>query len=958
MKRSTPETWHDGEDGGDRPDRPTERYLRIEPIGAGGMGRVWSALDTELGRTVALKELHPEASAAMAARLEREARTTAQLDHPGIVTVHDTGRSEGRPWYTMRLVRGESLGALLAARPAERMSLVRHVLDAAQAVAWAHAKGMVHRDLKPDNIMVGEMGETQVVDWGLCVEAGSAVGLAGTPQYMSPQQATGGPPDPRDDVWSLGAILYELLTGNAPRSGTSAEAVLAQASAPVAPLRPDAPPELGAIVKKAMAPEPADRYPTAKELAGDLARWLDGRPVLAHRYSPRELLLRALKAWKAPLTVAAVALVAFVGMLSVTTLQTMRERDRATAAEAEARVSLGQALAAHARAAFRAGAWPEAEVLAGEALLAGEDPEARGVLAGVAAQRKPTLIAEAAVPSCMTLRLGPDPATVVCDGGDNVSMWAIDPLRELWRVQGAGEPMVGPDVVLVEKKDGDYLLLDPASGAERATVRRMGDAWVVGEDHVLGASRIGPVFRVPFAGEPRPVATCEGSLVDVSRSGDRVVSACVGGEVLAGELRFHVDPPVSSTTTWVPRLGRLLAVNAREELILAGPEGVELLGRVDLGTVTWTAVDPAQRYAALAGSRAGLELWDLDSRARVMRLPANGDRDVRILPDGGLVEVGARWRRWSLPENFAPTAVPLPEGGASVALSPDGGEMAVGLGQGGVLRWGVGTGRALGSWDEAEVAVKSVVYAPAGLEWVAGELYRWPLGQAPAEVATLGFARRMTALADGTRVAIATREAVRAITADGRAVEYDGGVGPTAELGTSPRQRFAVVVGAGGDLRLLAPGDPVALGAKIADPDAITATVSDDGAVVYAGGTTGIRAWGRDGALRWSAPHPSPYPVDMVLSGDQRWLVAAALDGAARVYRTSDGRLSAVLRGHDARLSAVAAAVERPLVATVGWDARACIWDLSALDLPPQTAADRARTWWRMTRAEALGAVR
>jgi eukaryotic-like serine/threonine-protein kinase len=221
------------------------RYAVGAQIGQGGMARVYTALDRHLDRDVALKEARPGTEA----RLAREARVMARLDHPNIVPVHDAGRGEdGRAFYTMRLVRGRSLAATLAATPslAGRLRYVRTVLAVAEAVAFAHSRGVVHRDLKPANILVGAFGETQVMDWGIARVLGAptegatdvsppvgdaaltaAGGVIGTPRYMSPEQARGEPVDGRADVWGLGAVLYEVLAGAPPRTGQPADVLAA-----------------------------------------------------------------------------------------------------------------------------------------------------------------------------------------------------------------------------------------------------------------------------------------------------------------------------------------------------------------------------------------------------------------------------------------------------------------------------------------------------------------------------------------------------------------------------------------------------------------------------------------------------------------------------------------------------------------------------------------------------------
>jgi WD40 repeat protein len=317
-----------------------DRYLVGGIVAEGGHGRILRAEDRYLERTVALKEpLEPGDFAE--ARFLTEARLTARLQHPSIVPLYEAGRwPGGAPFYAMKLVSGRSLDVLIAAASLldERLALLPHVLAAAEAVAHAHGQRILHRDLKPANILVGELGETFVIDWGLAKELGSpdepvapgpehesrrsaehtqAGTVMGTPAYMPPEQAAGQPVDERADVYALGAILYHLLSGRPPYEGTRSRDVLTQVlegePVPLARLQPGAPQELLDVVARAMAREPARRYPNARELAEDLRRFQTGKLVAAHRYSSWELARRFVSRHKATFLVATVALVALVG---------------------------------------------------------------------------------------------------------------------------------------------------------------------------------------------------------------------------------------------------------------------------------------------------------------------------------------------------------------------------------------------------------------------------------------------------------------------------------------------------------------------------------------------------------------------------------------------------------------------------------------------------------------------
>jgi serine/threonine-protein kinase len=252
----------------DLPDLAGTPYEVVGTIGRGGMGTVYRARDRELDREVALKVMDgPDASGEAAARTLREARILARLEHPGIVPVHDVGTlPDGRVWYVMKQVRGERLDR--HARTAPLAERLRAFLRICEAVAFAHAHGVIHRDLKPENVMVGRFGEVLVLDWGVAkVGEGEAPGtVLGTPGYMAPEQERGEIEriDPRTDVWGLGAILGFLLTAGGEE---------------------EVPRPLAAVQQRALAPRPEDRYPSVEALAADLAAYLDGLPVAAYRES-------------------------------------------------------------------------------------------------------------------------------------------------------------------------------------------------------------------------------------------------------------------------------------------------------------------------------------------------------------------------------------------------------------------------------------------------------------------------------------------------------------------------------------------------------------------------------------------------------------------------------------------------------------------------------------------------
>ncbi len=342
------------------------RYAVGDELARGGMGRVLGGRDLRFDRPVAIKELLHRTDDGRV-RFEREARIAANLQHPGIVSILDAGAwSDGVPFYVMELVTGASLDEVIAGRTtlAGRLALLPHVIAVADALAYAHGMRIIHRDLKPANVLVGEFGETVVIDWGLAkdltgvddaelpghadaampaADQTAAGAIMGTPAYMPVEQARGGAVDERADVHALGAILYHVLAGVPPYAEASARAALHRLldgpPPPVADRVTGAPADLVAIVNKAMARSPADRYPTAKELAVDLKRFQTGQLVAAHPYTTGQLLRRWLRRHLAAVVAVTVSVLVLVALGAVGVERILRERSRA---EHQSRIALQQ----------------------------------------------------------------------------------------------------------------------------------------------------------------------------------------------------------------------------------------------------------------------------------------------------------------------------------------------------------------------------------------------------------------------------------------------------------------------------------------------------------------------------------------------------------------------------------------------------------------------------------------
>ena len=281
------------------PRRLGDRYELGEVLGYGGMAEVLRGRDIRLGRDVAVKTLRVDLARepSFQARFRREAQSAASLNHPSIVAVYDTGEStlDGVqvPYIVMEYVDGRTLRDLLKSErrimPTRALEITAEIL---KALDYSHRNGIIHRDIKPANVMLTRSGEVKVMDFGIArsvAQASAAVtqtaAVIGTAQYLSPEQARGEQVDPRSDVYSTGCLLYELLTGSPPFTGDSAVAVAYQhvREDPIPPSRvnPDVSPAIDAIVLKAMAKNPANRYQSAAEMREDIERALSGLPVHA-----------------------------------------------------------------------------------------------------------------------------------------------------------------------------------------------------------------------------------------------------------------------------------------------------------------------------------------------------------------------------------------------------------------------------------------------------------------------------------------------------------------------------------------------------------------------------------------------------------------------------------------------------------------------------------------------------
>jgi WD40 repeat protein len=972
------------------------------------MGRILRVAHRRLGRQAAVKELLVNGDPELAARFEREVKITARLQHPSIVPVHEAGRwPDGRPFYEMKLVSGLPFHDVMKAAGTldERLALLPRLLAVVEALAYAHGQRVIHRDLKPGNVLVGKFGETVVVDWGLAKDLSSTapehapspgdrrasradetrVGdVLGTPAYMPPEQADGRAVDERADVYALGAMLYFLLAGRPPYHGATVSAVLeaVRAGPPIGitTRAPGAPPELAAIVERAMARDPAARYPTAEEMAEDLRRFQTGQLVGSHRYTRWQLLRRFMSRHRMALTAGATALAATltVGGLALTRIVAQSRAERAALLESLQGQSV-QALV-------------DGEPMKAAAAIVPvyrerpNDPVVRFLVARALATIDPLERSLTGHPrrvnSATFDREGARVVTASADGtakvwdartGALLSTIAAGDKRMLW-----AELSPQGDRIVTGQESGTVSVWDARTGARLVTLE--GHAGVVKEASFSpDGSRI---VTAGWDGTARIWDAHDGAaagVLHVPGSRKRVMSATFspdGTKILTASADGAAQIWDARTLSLV----RSIDLQTRDLWSAAfDPVGARIITAVDESVAQIWSATTGSLLATLVGHRGGVmsaafcgdgtrvvtssadhtaRVWDARTGGPLAVLDGHAGpvRTIACTPDGTRLATASddtTAKLWAMPATARLPVLGTPPAPVNDAVfSPDGARVAT-AGRNGIVEiWDVRTGARLAQLMGHSDEVNSVRFSPDGARVVTASADKtvcvWdgrkdkgtPLVtlSGPAPLSAAVFSPRSADVAssdfDG---------AVRLwnIARGEQATQVQSGSPALIRVAYSPDGGRLAAAAADGWVRVLdgRTGEvEKTLGVRGTAWDSEWSPDGESIAASYSDGTVRILD-ARSGETRQTLVGHAADVMTASFSPDGRFIVTSSYDGTMRVWNAANGAVLDALSSSRASLHAAAFSPDGQLAVTASDDGTAHLWDLHLETRSPEEVA-------------------